>query len=140
MNRERKTKEKKAKTSYTRRDAEHHSRTATMKTAVLTLVLFSLAGFALSLKCASCVDSSCENHSLEMKCPEIQGVTAACATYTDQIGLFTKNCASQTVCDGTLDLGFTNVKCCYSDMCNSSSRLGTSFAFVFCLVLLNLFL
>merc|ERR1719239_590491 len=111
-----------------------------MKTAVLTLVLLSLAGFALSLKCAMCVDLSCENHSLEMKCSEIQGVTAACATYKNEIGLLTKNCGTKTLCDGTLDLGYTNVECCFSDMCNSSSRLGMSFAFVFCLILLNLFL
>ena len=129
------------KTLYTRlRDAEHHSRTATMKSAVLTLVLLSLAGFALSLECSFCVGSLCDGHSLTIECSEVEGVTAACATYTNHVGLLTKNCVTQTLCDGTLDLGYTNVECCYSDMCNSSSRLGTSFAFVFCLVLLNLFL
>ena len=111
-----------------------------MKTVVLTLVLLSLAGFGLSLDCPVCVEESCDGQSVTQKCSEVEGITAACATYTDQLGLLTKNCATKSICDGTLDLGFTDIECCYSDMCNSSSRLGMSFAFVFCLVLLKLFL
>ena len=128
-----------------------HTRILIMRTVILTLVLLSLASFGLSLKCPICVDASCNGLSFEQQCPSAPGVTVACATYKNQ-GLLTKNCVTKTLCDGTLDLGFEDIKCCYSDMCNSSSkrssssrrnsssRLGMSFAFVFCLVLLKLFL
>ena len=111
-----------------------------MKTAILTLVLASLASFGLCLKCAVCAGPSCDGRILTLECPDDVGVTAACATYTNQIGMLMKSCTSRTACDGTLGVVFADVECCYSDMCNSSSRLGTSFAFVFCLVLLKFFL
>ena len=110
-----------------------------MKTAIVILVLLSLAGFCLSLKCPVCVEESCDSQFMTKECPSAPGVTPACSSYKNKEGLFTKTCGTTTLCDGTLNLGFTDIKCCYEDMCNSSSRLGMSFAFVFGLVLLKLF-
>merc|ERR1719239_1194454 len=100
-----------------------------MKAALTTLVLLTLAGFALSLKCPTCVDASCDGQSVTTPCQEVGEVTAACATYKNALGLLTKQCVSKTFCDGTLELaGNTEVECCYSDMCNSSSKLGMKLA------------
>ena len=110
-----------------------------MKAALTILVLLSLAGYGLSLKCATCVAESCDGQSREMQCPSAPGVTATCATYKTKEGLFTKTCGTTTLCDGTLNLGFTDIKCCDSDMCNSSAKLKMNLAITFCLVLLKLF-
>merc|ERR1719402_1003389 len=112
-----------------------------MKTALIIFLLLSLAGFGFSLKCAVCVDQSCEGQSVTLQCPELGGVAAACTTYKNPLGLLTKSCSSKTFCDGTLVIpGNTEIECCYSDMCNSSAKLGMNIAIVFCLVLLKLFL